>query len=90
MLEKELEVEFLGLKAEFVGVKSKIDDLINKYTSLEKKYEKNLKKNRKVNFKCRNCGEKFESVSELKQHRNDGCQGEFECDECEKKFGDES
>ena len=88
--EKELEAEFVGLKEEFLGVKSKIDDLINKYSSLEKKYEKNVRKSKIVNFKCNNCGDKFESVVELKEHKDEGCQGEFECDECERKFKKES
>ena len=90
MLDKELETEFLGLKAEFAGVRVKIDDLIDKYSSLEKKYERKIKKSKKVNFKCHNCSEKYENVSDLKQHKNSGFQGDFECEECNIKFGKES
>ena len=57
---------------------------------MEKKYEKNVKRNKRDNFRCHNCGEKFESVSELKKHKTDGCQGDFQCDECDKKFQQET
>ena len=86
MGEKELEKEFQSLKTEFVGAMSKIDDLINKYSSLEKKYEKSINRSKRVNFKCHNCGEKFENVSDLKQHKSDGCKGNFECEECDRTF----
>ena len=35
-------------------------------------------------------GEKFESVSDLKQHKTDGCQGDFQCEECDQQFQQEA
>ena len=56
---KVLEKEFMLLKNEFTGVNSKIDDLIKKYSNLEKRFEKSITKQKKLNFKCKNCGEKL-------------------------------
>ena len=86
MLDKDLEKEFFALKTEFVSAMAKIDDLVGKYSNLEKKYEKNIERNKSVNFRCHNCSEKFENVSALKQHKYDGCQGEFQCEQCDKNF----
>ena len=84
---KVLEKEFMLLKNEFTGVKSKIDDLIKKYSNLEKRYEKSITKQKKLNFKCKNCGEKLENLKELQKHKETSkCSVKLQCEECDKCF----
>ena len=90
MATKKLESEFINLKKEFIGLHAMIQNLLEKHGDLEKKYEIFVKKQRKKNFKCRNCGENFESLRELKKHKEEGCDSDFRCDECEKCFKDEN
>ena len=90
MATKKLEMEFINLKKEFIGLQAMIQNLLNKHGDLEKKYEKFIKKQRKNNFKCRNCGDRLESLRELKKHKEEGCSSsELKCDECDKCFKDE-
>ena len=83
-------MEFINLKKEFIGLQAMIQNLLNKHGDLEKKYEKFIKKQRKNKFKCRNCGDRLESLRELKKHKEEGCSSsELKCDECDKCFKDE-
>ena len=88
MSAKNLEVEFNSLKNEFDLLKSKIDSLVSKYSNLEKKYEQSQSRKKKAMFKCRICDEELENVSALKEHKEEhnSCQGEHQCEECEKRF----
>ena len=67
-----------------------IQNLLDRHGDLEKKYEKFMLKQRKSNFKCRDCGDKFEVLRQLQKHKEEGCSSDkFKCDECEKSFNDE-
>ena len=90
MATSKLESEFINLKKEFVGLQSLIQNLLDKHGDLEKKYEKFIHKHSKNNFRCRNCGDKFQALKKLQDHKEEGCSTtKFECDECEKRFKDE-
>ena len=90
MATSKLESEFINLKKEFVGLQSLIQNLLDKHGDLEKKYEKCIHKHSKNNFRCRNCGDKFQALKKLQDHKEEGCSTtKFECDECEKRFKDE-
>ena len=90
MATKKLETEFLNLKKEFVGLQTMIQSILDKHGDLEKKYEKLIQKQRKSNFRCRKCSDKFQSLSDLKKHKEEGCsKSEFKCEECNKCFKDE-
>ena len=90
MATSKLESEFINLKKEFVGLQSLIQNLLDKHGDLEKKYEKFIHKHSKNNFRCRNCGDKFQALKKLQDHEEEGCSTtKFECDECEKRFKDE-
>ena len=86
MATKKLETEFLNLKKEFVGLQTMIQSILDKHGDLERKYEKLIQKQKKYNFRCRKCTDKFESlISELKKHKEEGCsKDEIKCEECEK------
>ena len=85
MATKKLETEFLNLKKEFVGLQTMIQNILDKHGDLEQKYEKLIQKQRKYNFRCRKCSDKFESLSKLKKHKEEGCsKSEFKCEEFEK------
>ena len=91
MATKKLESEFINLKKEFIGLQDLIQNLLDKHGNLEKKYEKFIQKQRKNNSKCRNCSDQFQSLSDFKKHKEDGCStSDFKCDECEKCFKDEN
>ena len=84
---KKLETEFINLKKEFLELQAMIQNLLDTHVDLEKRYDKFIQKQRKNNFRYRHCGDKFESVRELKNHKEEGCSNsDFKCDECEKKF----
>ena len=90
MATRKMEDEFNNLKKEFIGLQNMIQDLLEKHGDLEKKYEKFIQKQRKVNFKCRGCGDKFEVLKHLKDHKESGCsRDKIKCDVCEKYFKDE-
>ena len=90
MASKKLETEFLNLKKEFVGLQELIQNLLEKHGDLEKKYERYMLKQRKNNFRCRNCGDRFDILRHLQEHKEKGCSSDrFQCDECEMCFKDE-
>ena len=85
-----LENEFINLKKEFTGLQSLIQNLLDMHGDLEKKYVNFIDKHSKNNFRCRNCGDKFQALKKLQDHKEEGCSTtKFECDECEKRFKDE-
>ena len=92
MSAKNLEVEFSSLKNQVTDLILKIDSLVDKYVALEKKYEKCVSKKKKANFRCHDCGEDFETVKELQNHKKEHNSdlGYFQCDECDKCFKEES
>ena len=73
MATRKIEDEFNNLKKEFVGIQNMIKNLLEKHGDLENKYVKFIQKQRKVNFKCRSCGDKFEVLKDLKEHKENGC-----------------
>ena len=90
MVSKKLETEFTNLKKEFVGLQDLIKNLLNKHENLDKKYEKFIQKQKKNNFKCKKCGDKFELLKNLQDHKEEGCSNDnYQCTECEKYFKDE-
>ena len=91
MATKKLETEFINLKKEFVGLQQMIQNLLDKHGDIEKRYEKFIQKQRKGNFRCRNCGEKFEILRKLQEYKEERCSSNsLKCDECEKCFKDEN
>ena len=90
MATKKLETEFINLKKEFIGLQNMIQNLLDKHGEIEKRYEKFISKQKKGNFRCRNCGDKFEILRKLQEHKEEGCSTDnFKCDECEKSFKNE-
>ena len=86
---KTLENEFVGLKKQFNDLHKKVDDLVEQHNIVIKKYEKQMTKLKKVNFKCRKCGDKFETLKELKDHKESECVDmQLKCNECGKCFED--
>ena len=75
---KIFKLSFFSLKTEFNDLKDKIDNLVNKYENLEKRYEKFMSRKKKSNFKCRKCDKVFETLSNLKMHKEDSCVGSFQ------------
>ena len=91
MATKKLETEFNNLKKEFVGLQNLIKNLLDKHENLEKKYDKFIQKQKKNNFKCRKCGDNFEKLKNLQDHKEKGYSNDkYKCDECEKYFNDEN
>ena len=91
MATKKLETEFSNLKKGFVGLQKLINNLIEKHENLEKKYKTFIKKGRKKNFKCRKCGDKFETLKNLQDHKEEDCSTDkFKCEECGKYFKDQT
>ena len=92
MAVKDLENELTSLKIEFTDLKSKIDTLVTKYSNLEKKYEKSLSTKKCASFKCKQCDEECETLSDLKNHKeaHKSCLPFFQCKECDTKFREES
>ena len=90
MATKKLEIEFINLNKEFIGLQNLIQDLLDKHSDLEKRYEKFIHKQRKSNFKCRGCGDKFDILKNIKDHKDEGCSSDkIKCDECDKYFKDD-
>ena len=90
MATKKLETEFNNLKKEFIGLQNMIQNLLDKHGDIEKRYEKFISKQKKGNFRCRKCGDKFETLRKLQEHKDEGCSTDnFKCDECEKSFNNE-
>ena len=91
MATKKLETEFINLKKEFIGLQDLIKNLLEKHENLERKYEKFIKKQRKNKFKCSKCGDKFETLKNFQDHKENCCSYfEYECEECEKCFTNEN
>ena len=91
MATKKLETEFNNLKKEFIGLQNLIKNLLDKHENLEKKYDKFIQKQKKKNFKCRKCGDTFEKLKNLQDHKEKGCSNaKFNWDEREKYFNDEN
>ena len=91
MATKKLETEFINLKKEFIGLQDLIKNLLEKHENLERKYEKFVKKQRKNKFRCSKCGDKFETLKNFQDHKEDCCSNfEYKCEECEKCFKDEN
>ena len=89
MATKKLETEFINLKKEFKGLQTLIQNLLDKHGDLERKHKKFLQKRNKI--KCRNCGDRLQSLRELKNHKKEGCSSsEFNRDECEECYKDEN
>ena len=91
MATKKLETEFNNLKKDFIGLPNLIKNLLDKHENLQKKYDKFIQKQQKKNFKCRKCGDTFEKLKNLQDHKEKGCSNDkYKCDECEKYFDDEN
>ena len=58
---------------------------------LKKGMKNIIQKQKRGNFKCRNCGDKFDILRKLQDHKEEGCSSSsnsVKCDECEKCFKD--